>query len=164
MICYVDIEHERILQDPKKRPELFVRRMEVKLRLEEISGQPCLLQRYPHVTRQRLEEWDIRALIISGCGADWSEYDDADLAEMYRIIRAADLPIIGLCGGHQLIAMAHGTPLGTLRRLEEGEEDVRPSFGPGYLKEWDYTPVRVIKADPIFEGLDEEPVFLEAHY
>ncbi len=83
---------------------------------------------------------------------------------MYRIIRAADLPILGLCGGHQLIAKACGTPLGIMRRLEEGEEDVYPSFGTGYLKEWDYTPVRVVKADPIFEGLGEEPVFFEAHY
>lgn len=164
MICYVDIEHEKLLQDPKKRPDFLVRRMEVKLRLEEISGQACLLQRYHRVTRQRLEEWNIRALIISGCGADWSEYDEADLAEMYRIIRAADLPILGLCGGHQLIAKAYGTPIGIMRRLEEGEEDVYPSFGPGYLKEWDYTPVRVVKADPIFEGLGEEPVLLEAHY
>jgi len=164
MICYADIEHERILQDPKKRPELLVRRMEVKLRLEEISGQACLLQRYPRVTRQRLKEWGIQALIISGCGADWSEYSEADLAEMYSIIRAAELPILGLCGGHQLIAMAYGPPLGTLRRLEEGEEDVCPGLGPGYYKEWDFTPVRVLKADPIFEGLGEEPVFLEAHY
>ena len=164
MICYVDIEHETILQNPKKRSNHLVRRMEVKLRLEEISGQACLLQRYPRVTRQRLKEWGIRALVISGCGADWSEYNEADLAEMYRVIRAADLPILGLCGGHQLIAMAHDTPLGTMRRLEEGEEDIYPGLGPGYFKEWDYTPVRVVKADPIFEGLGEEPVFLEAHY
>jgi GMP synthase (glutamine-hydrolysing) len=164
MICYIDIEHERILQDPEKRTAHFVHHMDVKLRLEEISGQACLLQRYSRVTRQRLEEWGIRALVISGCGADWSEYSEADLAEMYSIIRAAELPILGLCGGHQLIAMAYGTPLGTLRRLEEGEEDVCPGLGPGYYKEWDFTPVRVLKADPIFEGLGEEPVFLEAHY
>ena len=66
MICYVDIEHEKTYQDPEKRPGLLVRHMEVKLRLEEISGQPCLLQRYARVTRQRLEEWGIRALVISG--------------------------------------------------------------------------------------------------
>ncbi len=164
MICYVDIEHEKIYQDPEKRPGLLVRGMEVKLRLEEISGQPCLLQRYARVTRQRLEEWGIRALVISGCGADWSEYSEADLAEMYRIIRAADVPILGLCGGHQLIAMAYGAPLGTLRLLDEREEDVYPSVGPGYYKEWDFTPVRVVKADAIFADLGEEPVFVEAHY
>ena len=164
MICYVDIEHERVLQDAEKRPTLLIRRREVKLRLEEISGQACLLQHYSRVTCQRLKEWGIQALLMSGCGADWSEYDEADLAEMYRIIQAADLPILGFCGGHQLIALAHGVPLGPMRRLEAGEKDIYPGLGPGYHKEWDYTPVRVLKADPIFEGLGEEPVFLEAHY
>jgi len=138
--------------------------MDVKLRLEEISGHACLLQRYSRVTRQRLKEWDIRALVISGCTADWSEYSEADLAEMYHIIQAADLPILGLCGGHQLIALAYGTPVGLMRRLEEGEEDVCPDLGPGYHKEWGFTPVRLLKADPIFEGLGEEPVFFQAHY
>ena len=164
MICYVDIEHESILQDPEKRQGHLARRMDVKLRLEEISGQVCLVQRYSRVTRERLKEWGIQALLISGCAADWSEYSDTGFAEMYRIIRAGELPIVGLCGGHQLIARAYGTPLGPMRRLKEGEEDVYPDLGPGYHKEWDFTPVRVLKADPIFEGLGENPVFLEAHY
>ena len=164
MICYVDIEHERILQDPEKRQGHLARRMDVQLRLEEISGQACLIQRYSRVTRQRLKEWGIQALLISGCAADWSEYSDTGLAEMCRIIRVGELPILGLCGGHQLIAQAYGTPLGPMRRLKEGEEDVYPDLGPGYHKEWDFTPVRVLKADPIFEGLGENPVFLEAHY
>ncbi len=164
MICYVDIEHQRILQDPEKRPTHLIRCMEVKLRLEKISGQACLLQHYSRVTPQRLKEWGIRALLISGNAADWSEYSETDLAEMYRIIRAADLPILGFCGGHQLIALAHGAPLGPMRWLEDGEEDVYPDLGPGYHKEWGFTPVCVLKADPIFEGLGEEPVFLEAHY
>ena len=72
MICYIDIEHERILQDPEKRTTHFVHHMDVKLRLEEISGEACLMQHYSHVTRQRLKEWGIRALLISGCAAAWS--------------------------------------------------------------------------------------------
>jgi len=61
MICYVDIEHERILQDPEKRQGHLARRADVQLRLEEISGQACLVQRYSRVTRQRLKEWGIQA-------------------------------------------------------------------------------------------------------
>jgi len=138
--------------------------MDVKLRLEEISSQPCLVQRYLRLTRQRLSDWGIRALVISGNVADWAEYGEADLAEMCRIIRAAELPIIGFCGGYQLIAMAHGASLGPMRRLKEGEEDPHPDFAPGYFKEWGFTPVRILKADPLFDGLGEEPVFFEAHY
>ena len=50
MICYIDIEHERILQDPEERQGHLARRTDVKLRLEEISGQACLVQRYSRVT------------------------------------------------------------------------------------------------------------------
>ncbi|HID87391.1 MAG TPA: hypothetical protein EYP55_08445 [Anaerolineae bacterium] len=173
MICYVDIEHEKVLQDPEKRSAHLARCMEVKLRLEETSGQACLVQRYWRVTRQRLGEWGVRALIISGNETDWAEYGEADrsaggsrrsLAEMCRIIRSAELPIIGFCGGCQLIAMAHGAPLGPMRRLEEGEDDPHPDVAPGYFKEWGFTPVRVLQSDPLFDGLGEEPMLWEEHY
>lgn len=164
MICYVDIEHEKVLQDPEKRPAHLTRCMDVKLRLEEISGEACLVQRYSRVTRQRLGEWGIRALIISGNATDWDEYGEADLVEVCRIIRVAELPIIGFCGGCQLIAMAHGAPLGPMRRLKEGESDPHPDFAPGYLKEWGFMPVRVLQSDPLFDGLGEEPMLWERHY
>jgi GMP synthase-like glutamine amidotransferase len=164
MICFVDIEHEKALQDEGKRTWHLGRRAVVKLKLEEISGQLCLLQRYPSVTRQRLAEWGIKALVISGNASDWVEYSDSELAEMLHVIRAAELPIIGLCGGGQLIAMAHGAALGSIRRLREGERDPNPDYSPGYFKERDYMPVRVVQPAPLFEGLGSEPVFWQSHY
>jgi GMP synthase-like glutamine amidotransferase len=71
--------------------------MDVKLRLEEISGEAYLVQRYSHVIRQRLSELGIKALIISGNVTDWEEYNEAALAEMCHIIQAAELPILGIC-------------------------------------------------------------------
>jgi GMP synthase (glutamine-hydrolysing) len=172
MICYVDIEHKKVLQDEEKRRAHLVERADIKLRLEEISGEPCLVQHYSRVTRQRLREWGVQVMIIGLNRTSWADYDDADLAEMYRIVRAAELPIIGLCGGCQLIARAHGAPVGPIRRLQEGEEDSSPDYGPGYFKEWGFTPVRVVlssskgvvQSDPLFDGLGEEPVFHQEHY
>ena len=164
MICYVDIEHEKALQDEEKRTWHLGRRTVVKLKLEEISGEPCLLQRYPRVTRQRLAEWGIKALVISGNATDWVEYGDYEFAEMLQIIRAAELPILGLCGGGQLVAMAHGAALGPMQRLREGESDSNPDYSPGYFKERGFMPVRVIQPDLLFEGLGREPVFWQSHY
>jgi GMP synthase-like glutamine amidotransferase len=164
MICSVDIEHEKVLQDPEKRSAHLAQCMDVKLRLEEISSQPCLVQRYSRVTLEQLSEWGIRALIINGNATGWAEYSETDLAEMCRILRAAELPILGLCGGCQLIAMAYGAPLGPMRRLSSKEEDVCPDIAPGYFKEWGFMPVRVLKADPLFDGLGEEAVLWEKHY
>jgi len=164
MICYVDMEHEKALQSAEEKAAHQARCADVKRRLEETSGDVCVVQRYRHVTRQWLSESGIRALIISGNVTDWAEYDEAALAEMYHIIRSAELPILGICGGCQLIAMAHGVSLGPMRRLEEGEEDPYEDFAPGYFKEWGFVPMRVLKSDPLFDGLEEEPVFLAAHY
>jgi GMP synthase (glutamine-hydrolysing) len=163
MICYVDIEHEKVLQDPEKGAAHLARCMDVKLRLEEISGEACLVERYWRVTRQRLSEWGIRALIISGNATDWAEYSRKDLAEMCYIIRAAELPILGLCGGCQLIAIAHGTPIGPMRRPDSEEEGACPESAPNF-KERGFLPVRVLKSDPLFDDLGQEPILFEAHY
>ena len=163
MICYVDIEHDKVLQDPDKRSSHLANRMEIKLRLEEISGEPCLVQRYSDLTGQRLAEWGIKALLISGNGTPWDEYAAQDLAEMYHIIRSARLPILGFCGGCQLIAMAHGVPVDYMRPLHDGEQDARPNYREGWLKESGFMPVRVLQPDPLFNGLGDWPVFYQAH-
>jgi GMP synthase-like glutamine amidotransferase len=93
-----------------------------------------------------------------------TEYDPADLAELQDVIRRATWPILGLCGGHQLIAMTHGAAVAPMRRLRPGEPDVTDLSAPGYLKEWGFMPVDVIESDPIFDGLGASPVFLEMHY
>ena len=164
MICYVDMEHEKAFQGAEKWAVHQVRRTDVKRRLEETSGDICLKRQYRRVTRRWLSESKIRALVISGNATDWTEYNEEDLLEMYRIIRSAELPILGLCGGCQLIAMAHGAPLGLMRRLKEREKDSYEDFAPGYFKEWGFVPVHVLRSDPLFDGLGEEPVFLAAHY
>lgn len=164
MICYVDIEHEKALQGPEERTAHRDRCEDVRLRLEETSGDICLVRRHERVTQRWLRESKVKAVVISGNVTDWAEYDEADLLRLSRMIRDAELPIIGLCGGCQLIAMAHGAPLGSIRRIEKGEEDPCRDYAPGYFKEWGFVPMRILESDPIFDGLGERPCFLAAHY
>jgi GMP synthase-like glutamine amidotransferase len=164
MICLVSIEHESWLENPETRATHLSYCMDVKLKVEKMTGQPCLVQRYPDVTQRRLHELGIVALLISGNATDWSHYEPEELAELVGIIRAAEWPILGFCGGHQLIALAHGATVAPMRRLRPGEADVTTLSGPGYLKEWGFVPLDVVEADPIFDGLGASPVFLEAHY
>jgi GMP synthase-like glutamine amidotransferase len=163
MICYIDIEHDVVLRDPDRRASHLADRMEIKLRLEAISGEPCLVQRYTDLTRQRLAELDVKALLISGNGTPWDEYAAEDLAELYHIIRSAQLPILGFCGGCQLIAMAHGIRVDYMRSLRDGEQDARPNYREGWFKESGFLPVRVLQPDPLFNGLVDRPVFYQAH-
>jgi GMP synthase-like glutamine amidotransferase len=164
MICFVSMEHESWLENPETRASHFAHCMDVKLKLEEITRQPCIVQRYPDVTHRRLQELDITALLISGNAVSFDEYGDGDFAEMYRIIRAAKWPILGFCGGLHLIAMAHGAAVAPMRRLRPGEPDITDLSAPGYLKEWGFMPVDVVGSDPIFHGLGTLPEFLEVHH
>jgi GMP synthase-like glutamine amidotransferase len=164
MICYVDMEHENALQGEEEKAAHRAHCADIKQKLEETSGDACVVRRYRRVTRQWLNEAQIRALIISGNRTDWAEYGEADLAEMRHIIRSAELPILGLCGGCQLMAMAHGAHLGPIRRLQKGENDPNPDCGQGYFKECGFMPVRVVQPDPLFDGLGPEPVFDQEHY
>jgi GMP synthase-like glutamine amidotransferase len=164
MICYVDIEHKKALQSVERHMAHRDYCARVKKRLEEIAGETCLVQRYERVTQQWLQEMRVRALIIGGMTTEWADYGETDLAEMLRVIRSAERPVLGVCAGCHLIAMAHGAPLGPIRRLEEEEEDPGQDYKPGYFKEWGFMPVRVLKSEPLFDGLGKMPCFLEAHY
>ncbi len=163
MIGFVSLEHESWLADPEKRASHLTHCMDVKLKVEAMTGQPCLVQRYRDVTHDRLEEMGITTLLISGNATDWPYYEPEGLRGMQEIIHRAELPILGFCGGLQLIAMAHGVTVAPMRRLRPGETDVTDLSAPGYLKEWGFMPVDVV-ADPILDGLGASPVFLEAHH
>jgi GMP synthase-like glutamine amidotransferase len=164
LICFVSLEHDSWLEHPETRDAHLTYCMDVKLKVEAMTGHPCLVQRYTDVTPQRLQALGIAALLIGGNATGWSGYDQGDLAELYDIVRAAQWPILGFCGGHQIIAMAHGSNVAPMRRLRPGEPDVTDLSAPGYLKEWGFMPVHVVDADPILEGLGASPVFLQVHY
>ena len=101
MLCYIDIEHDKWLASPATWREHLAHCMDVKLKLEEISQQPCLVQRYNAVTRQRLKELDVCAVIISGNVVPFDEYPEGAFLELEEIIREAEWPLIGFCGGHE---------------------------------------------------------------
>ncbi|MCH5378095.1 MAG: gamma-glutamyl-gamma-aminobutyrate hydrolase family protein, partial [Planctomycetes bacterium] len=41
--------------------------------------------------------------------------------------------------------------------------DYSVGYNPGQFKEWGFTPVQIVRRDPLFEGLPEEVVVREAH-
>lgn len=164
MIGFIDLEHESWLQNRQYRLEHHAYIMDVKLKLEALSRQPCLVQRYCDTSLEALRSLGVRALAISGNATAYEDYGPDAFAELYRIIRAAEWPIIGFCGGHQIIALAHGVEVGPMRRLRPGEADVTDLDAPGYLKEWKFMPVSVTSPDPLLDGLGPAPTFLEMHY
>ena len=163
MIWYVDIEHEDALADPKRAPDFDTVRSQRARLLADIAGIPCEPVLYRRVTRHLARQQNVRAIAISGNTTDWEYYDFATFQPLFDLVKSGTLPVIGLCGGHQLIGLMYQAECGPLRQLEPGETDPA-DFAPGWYKEVGYKPVQVVQADSIFDGLGVQPVFFESHY
>jgi GMP synthase-like glutamine amidotransferase len=163
-IVYVDLEHGRIVQDPVAGASHRTRLDTARTRLEAAAGETCDIIRFEEVTLDRIRSLTPSAMVISGSTADWSEYDIAGLAGLIDTIRAAPMPILGICGGHQLIGRAHGTTWGPIGRVREGDFDPDPRFAPGMHKQRGFHQIDVDGCNPLFRKLGEVPVVFQSHY
>ncbi|HEV2065946.1 MAG TPA: gamma-glutamyl-gamma-aminobutyrate hydrolase family protein [Thermomicrobiales bacterium] len=161
---YIDLEHERVINADAAGRSHRARRDAAQARIEAAAGEPCEIVRFDAIHPDRIRALAPTAIVISGNTTDWIEYDFATLAGLLETIRAAPVPILGICGGHQLIGYAHGAPWGPLRRLEDGEADPDPRFAPGLHKERGFLPIEVDRAIPLFAELDASPVVFQSHY
>lgn len=163
-IVFVDLEHDRVIHDPVGGVLHRARRDAARARLAAVAGEPCKTVRFAEVTIERIRSMAPSTMVISGNTADWSEYDVATLAGLLEAIRAAPVPILGICGGHQLIGRAHGAPWGPLGHLGDGAIDPDPQFAPGLRKERGFLPIDVDRACPLFGMVGESPVVFQSHY
>lgn len=165
MLIYVDLEHDRLQQQPELWEKSLARRLKVKYRLEELSGQPCLIVRYHRINPALLRQLNARAVIVSGCSTDFEHYGDDSLAGLRAIYQEAVQPLLGFCGGMQLLSQAHGAELGPLGPLAPGQPDpYGDGFGSGMKQERGFRPVRLDATHRLFDGLPRESIFFQAHY
>ncbi|MEA1902683.1 MAG: gamma-glutamyl-gamma-aminobutyrate hydrolase family protein [Actinomycetota bacterium] len=162
MILFVDAEHETGFDQPWGE-FLLANRTRISYRLEDISGDRCLLQRYTNVDPDLIDAYDIRAMFISGSGTDPADYEPAGQEGLRQIISDARIPIFGFCGGFQLMAETFGRPIEKIGPLEEGQVDPNPDYEPGWKTETGYAPIEVFGDHPLFAGLGSVPVFRHAH-
>jgi GMP synthase (glutamine-hydrolysing) A subunit len=86
-----------------------------------IPGLEILTEPFHAATLERVRSLKPSHIILSGQSHPWDNYSPKSLAGVFEVIKRASQPILGVCGGHQQIALAHGAKVGLMERLEPGE-------------------------------------------
>jgi len=88
------------------------------------------------------------AIVVSGTLRDFDYYQQSIIDRFSRFIRETKIPVLAICGGHQLVGLSFGARVITLDKLEQHEQRLdRP-------QEYQYRYVRITDPeDPIFENI-----------
>ncbi|MEA2446210.1 MAG: hypothetical protein QOJ12_3502 [Thermoleophilales bacterium] len=85
------------------------------------DGLEILIEPYHAVSLERVNSLRPSHIILSGQSHPWDMYATESLAGVVEVIKKASQPMLGVCGGHQQIALAFGAPVDLMARLEPGE-------------------------------------------
>ena len=115
----------------------------IKRRLEELNVRSKLLR--PTMTSQELIEEGIDGLVLGG-GPYTLPNDYDKLSNVVDYILNLNVPIMGICLSHQLIALTFGGKAGRAAKPEYGNVEVE-----------------IIEYDPIFEGVPKRFIAWASH-
>ena len=98
-----------------------------------------------------VEQFRPDAIVMSGTYADFDYYNPKHISDFKDFVLKTKVPILAICGAHQLVAMSFGANLKTLDDLELAEKRT------GRIVEYQYRFIKIVdKEDPIFEGNDDK--------
>ena len=161
VVCFLNAQNPDEIREMMKKPDGLKKIIQLKERIEELSGLPCRLVNYAQISRKDFANPNIKAIVMTA----WKKLTDPKQAEeLNALIRETQVPFIAFCGGCSVTYQAFGGKGAPMRRLRPGEPDPYPAYMPGIFKEWGWGTVRVVKRDPLFDGLKDEFIVAQRHY
>jgi GMP synthase (glutamine-hydrolysing) len=98
-----------------------------------------------------VEEFKPDAIVMSGTYSDFDYYKTEHLSDFKRFIRSTRVPVLAICGSHQLVGMSFGAELTTLDNLDPSAKR------DGRVLEYQYRFIKITdKNDPIFAGINNQ--------
>ncbi len=98
-----------------------------------------------------VKQFEPDAIVMSGTFSDFDYYNPKQIADFREFIRETKIPVLAICGAHQLVGIAFDAPLKTLDDLELDKKRT------DRIVEYQYRFVKIVdKDDPIFEGNDDK--------
>jgi GMP synthase (glutamine-hydrolysing) len=134
---------------------------ELRAALERIRpGLEIRLEPFVNVSLERILQINPSHIILSGQSNPWDDYPPESLAGVFEVIRESTQPILGVCGGHQQIALAYGARVDLMKRTAPG------NGYEGAFRERGFLPVQLIangKPSGIFRRLPQTVTVWHSH-
>lgn len=134
--------------------------------IKQLSGNPHgSIIHYSRLTPEVVAEIQPAFIILGPQGTPWCRYSGKEgvglqnfLWTLPLVAEQMNIPILGICGGHQAIALAFGGKVGPIRA---GEDDCMP-----YTRERQggVIPMTLVSSDPLFEGIDGTLRLASSHF
>lgn len=159
LIADVDQYSEVARREPDFHAGRWVRleRAIAQMALSNIENNVRKLVRDPEIRTVHLSEinsaavreFDPDAIILGGTLRDFDHYAPFMIEGFNRFIHETGIPVLAICGGHQMVGQAFGAMITTI--------DGRPPFSArsGRMIEYQYRFVKITDlSDPIFAGIE----------
>ena len=97
------------------------------------------------------EKFTPDAIVMSGTFADFDYYNPDHIAAFKTFILETRIPVLAICGAHQLVGIAFGAELKTLDDRDLAQKRTNR------VLEYQYRFIKIVdNTDPIFEGNDDQ--------
>ena len=98
-----------------------------------------------------VRDFSPEAIVLSGTFSDFDYYNPGHLETFREFITTTKIPVLAICGSHQLVGLSFGADLKTLDDLGLAEKRA------DRVVEYQYRFVKIVdKTDPIFAGNEDE--------
>lgn len=109
---------------------------------------------YTDISKEKIQSIDPHIIFLTGRLTYAGNVAKDEYAAELEMIREINVPLFGICLGHQLISLAYGAKLGRMVEVSENEEPIREE---GFVE------MSMRLGDPIFNGVHNPFMAYEYH-